>query len=236
VFSGILMRELGSRSAYVPADSGVFSAFGMLTTDIAFQEERSTTLRSPLTAENAQAINTLYKELTERVLGRFTMTGLDTKTVRLQRAIDMRFGMQVHELDVDVPLKTLTLADMEQLTKDFIAKYEATYGAESAYIAAGIEFVTFRVTGTLDMERPSLIAVVADGTKADSQIGSKQTFFAPDGFVDTAFHRGDRLYPGQKLRGPAIIQRSGDTVVLPPRMKAAVDDHGGLTITHEAQS
>lgn len=234
VFSGILMRELGSGSAYVPADSGVFSAFGMLTTDIAFQEERSTTLRSPLTAANVEAINTLYRELTERVLSRFTMTGLDTKAVHLQRAIDMRFGMQVHELDVDAPLRTLTLADMEQLTKDFIAKYEATYGADSAYVAAGIEFVTFRVTGTLDMERPSLVAT-ADGPEQDSQIGLKPTFFASDGVVDTAFHRGDRLRPGQTLRGPAIIQRSGDTVVLPPRMTAAVDSHGGLTITHEAR-
>jgi N-methylhydantoinase A/oxoprolinase/acetone carboxylase beta subunit len=147
----------------------------------------------------------------------------------------MRFGMQVHELDVDAPLRTLTLADMEQLTKDFIAKYEATYGADSAYVAAGIEFVTFRVTGTLDMERPSLVAT-AGGPGEDSQIGRKPTFFASDGVVDTAFHRGDRLRPGQTLRGPAIIQRSGDTVVLPPRMTAAVDNHGGLTITHEARA
>lgn len=233
VFSGILMRELGSRSAYVPADSGVFSAFGMLTTDIAFQEERSTTLRSPLTATNAEAINTLYEDLTQRVLNRFTITGLDTKSVSLQRAIDMRFGMQVHELDVDVPLKTLTLDDMCQLTKDFISKYEATYGKDTAYVAAGIEFVTFRVTGKLAMERPILNATRTDGAGQDSLIGTKPAFFAPDGVIDTDFHRGDRLRAGQILSGPAIIQRSGDTVVLPPKMTAAVDNHGGLTITHK---
>jgi N-methylhydantoinase A len=130
----------------------------------------------------------------------------------------------------------LTLDDMDQLTKDFIAKYETTYGADSAYVAAGMEFVTFRVTGTLDMERPSLIAVGTDGAQEDSRIGIKPAFFTPDGVVDTTFHRGDRLRPGQTLAGPAIIQRSGDTVVLPPRMKAAVDDHGGLTITNEAHA
>jgi N-methylhydantoinase A len=234
VFSGLLMRELGSHSAYVPADSGVFSAFGMLTTDIAFQEERSTTLRSPLSAKNVQAINTLYDELTERVLSRFKLTGLDTSEVGLQRAVDMRFGMQVHELDVDAPLKKLTLDDLEQITQDFIAKYEATYGADSAYAAAGIEFVTFRVTGTLAMERPSLTASQANGDRQGSRIGRKPAYFSPQGLIDTDFHSGDRLVPGQTLSGPAIVQRSGDTVVLPPRMTATVDNHGGLTIVQEA--
>jgi len=234
VFSGLLMRELGSHSAYVPADSGVFSAFGMLTTDIAFQEERSTTLRSPLSAKNVQAINTLYDELTERVLSRFKLTGLDTSEVGLQRAVDMRFGMQVHELDVDAPLKKLTLDDLEQITQDFIAKYEATYGADSAYAAAGIEFVTFRVTGTLAMERPSLTASQANGDRQGSRIGRKPAYFSPQGLIDTDFHSGDRLVPGQMLSGPAIVQRSGDTVVLPPRMTATVDNHGGLTIVQEA--
>ena len=68
----------------------------------------------------------------------------------------MRFGMQVHELEVDVPDGKLTLADIEKVTRDFVAKYEQTYGQDSAYTAAGIEYVNFRVSGTLDMERPVL--------------------------------------------------------------------------------
>ena len=115
-----------------------------------------------------------------------------------------------------------------------LSRFEATYGAESAYVAAGIEFDTFRVTGTLAMERPSLTAPRQNGKAPDSYIDRRQAYFAPQGLVDTDFHSGDRLMPGQSLRGPAIVQRSGDTVVLPPGMTATVDDHGGLTIKQEA--
>jgi N-methylhydantoinase A len=231
VFGAFLMHELGSREAYVPADSGVFSAFGMLTTDIVFQEERSTNLRSPLTPDNVAAINALYDELTRRVLRRFELTALDAQQVRLARAVDMRFGMQVHELDVDVPAGVLTLGGMEQVTRDFIEKYEATYGRDSAYTAVGMEYVTFRVIGTYDMERPVLDAAATKDMAPTSFTGRQPAYFAPDGHVETEFHAGWHLIPGQVLVGPAVVQRSGDTVVLPPHTRAEVDRHGGLTIT-----
>ena len=231
VFCAFLMRELGSREAYVPADSGVFSAFGMLTTDIVFQDERSTNIRSPLKEAHVSSINSLYDELTQRVLRRFELTALDTAQVRLTRAVDMRFGMQVHELDVDVPLGASTLSGMEQVTRDFIAKYEATYGRDSAYLAAGIEYVTFRVIGTYDMERPVLEAAGVKDKASVSLTAQRKAYFSPDGHIDTEFHAGWRLVPGQVLNGPAVVQRSGDTVVLPPQTRAEVDRYGGLTIT-----
>ncbi len=231
VFAAFLSQHLGAQKAYVPADSGVFSALGMLTTDIMFQEERSTNLRLPLAEKDIGTINALYEELTQRVLQRFEATALDSKLVRLSRAVDMRFGMQVHELEVDVPDGKLTLAIIEKVTRDFIAKYEATYGQDSAYTAAGIEYVNFRVNGTLDMERPVLDIVGHQTKNSGSLTGRKKAFFAPAGEIDTEIHMGDKMRPGQVLKGPAIIQRPGDTVVLPPGTRAEVDRYGGITIT-----
>jgi len=207
----------------------------MLTTDIMFQEERSTTLRTPLVENNAETINVLYEDLAQRVLRRFDATALDSKRVRLARAVDMRFGMQVHELEVDVPDGRLTLADIEKVTRDFVKKYEQTYGQDSAYTAAGIEYVNFRVSGTLDMERPQL-EVTASKDSTSSITGRKGAFFVPGGEVDTDIHAGDKLRPGQTINGPAIVQRVGDTVVLPPGAFAEVDRFGGITITWQEKA
>jgi N-methylhydantoinase A len=236
VFAAFLSQHLGAQRAYVPADSGVFSALGMLTTDIMFQEERSTNLRLPLAEKDIGTINALYDELSRRVLQRFEATALDPKLVRLSRAVDMRFGMQVHELEVDVPDGKLTLAAIEKVTHDFIAKYEATYGQDSAYTAAGIEYVNFRVNGTMDMERPVLDLVGHQTNSSGSLTGRKKAFFAPGGEIDTEIHTGDKMRPGQVLQGPAIIQRSGDTVVLPPATRAEVDRYGGITITWQEKT
>jgi N-methylhydantoinase A len=231
VFSAFLMRELGSQKAYIPADSGVFSAFGMLTTDIVFQEERSTNLRSPLVQKDVDSINLLYEGLEKRVLHRFDATALDAKLVRLNRSVDMRFGMQVHELEVDVKDGTLSVSDLDNVVRNFIEKYEATYGQDSAYAAAGIEFVTFRVTGTIVMDRPKLAALERSGQMPQSLTARRTCYFAPNGYAETEIHAGDRVVADQVISGPAIIQRAGDTVVLPPGTRADADHHGGLTIT-----
>jgi N-methylhydantoinase A len=232
VFAAFIARELGSKLAYVPSDSGVFSAFGMLTSDIVFQEESSTTLRSPLSEANITSINQLYKDLSERLLQRFTSTGFDVGQVNLARNVDMRFGMQVHELDVDVPMGTLDQPAVERLLSDFVAKYESIYGPNSAYLGAGMEFVTFRVIGTVNMERPVLDMPSAKEATS-SLIDRRPAYFSPHGFVDTEFHAGGRLRIGQNLQGPCIIQRAGDTVVLPPDTSAFIDPCGGIVITLE---
>ena len=231
VFSAFLMHELGSRKAYIPADSGVFSAFGMLTTDIVFQEERSTNLRSPLSQKDVDSINVLYDDLAKRVLHRFDSTALAVGLVKLKRSIDMRFGMQVHELDVDVKDGLLSLSDMEDVVRGFINKYEGTYGQDSAYLAAGIEFVTFRVTGTIVMDRPRLAALERTSGTTRSLTARRKCYFAPRGYADTEIHAGDRIVADQAIMGPAIIQRAGDTVVLPPGTRADADHLGGLSIT-----
>ena len=160
----------------------------------------------------------------------FRTTGFDVDQVILARNVDMRFGMQVHELDVAVPMGPLDQRTVQGLLNDFVAKYESIYGPNSAYLGAGMEFVTFRVIGTVKMERPVLDAPNVKET-ASSLIDRRRAYFAPHGLVDTEFHAGDRLKIGQTLQGPCIIQRAGDTVVLPPKTSALIDRCGGIVIT-----
>lgn len=230
MFAAFIARELGSNTAYVPSESGVFSAFGMLTSDIVFQEESSATLRTPISDAQIGWINTLYGELQQRLLGRFEAAGFNADQVELARSVDVRFGMQVHELDVEVPSRELDVISTQRILDDFVAKYEGIYGANSAYLGAGMEFVTFRVIGKIEMERPNLGAphAAAEGT---SLIDRRPAYFSPEGILPTEFHAGERLKTGQTLQGPCIIQRTGDTVVLPPKTRALIDAYGGIQIT-----
>jgi len=45
--------------------------------------------------------------------------------------------------------------------------------------------------------------------------------------------RGDRLRPGHLLRGPALVERMGDTVVIPPGHRGRVDGFGNLWLDRE---
>ncbi|MGH2611108.1 MAG: hypothetical protein ACRDHF_18655, partial [Tepidiformaceae bacterium] len=45
-----------------------------------------------------------------------------------------------------------------------------------------------------------------------------------------AVYAGERVGPGASLDGPAIIQRMGDTVVIPPGAEARMDSRRNLII------
>jgi N-methylhydantoinase A/oxoprolinase/acetone carboxylase beta subunit len=81
------------------------------------------------------------------------------------------------------------------------------------------------------MDRPKLAALEHARGLPTSLIARRKCFFAPQGYADTEIHTGDRVVADQIISGPAIIQRAGDTVVLPPGTRADADHHGGLTIT-----
>ena len=231
VYAAFLAREIGARTAYVPDDSGVFSALGMLTTDLVFQEERSMLLRPPLDADRLQAVNALYGELERRILERFAHEGFDAGRVELERAVDMRFTMQVHELDVEVPGRAIEARDVDVVIGAFVEKYEQTYGKNSAYTAAGVEMVTFRAVGTVRLERPPLEAPSEELDGEGSRLGSRPASFGSAGDLVTAdVHAGERVRPGDVLPGPAIVQRMGDTVVIPPGAEARMDRCRNLII------
>ncbi len=145
----------------------------------------------------------------------------------------MRFSLQVHELDVDAGQGPVDAAGVERLCAAFVEKYELTYGRNSAYVAAGMEMVTFRVIGTLPLERPRLDALAA-GEGVSSVIATREAWFADArGFTPTEVHAGHLLRPGQALAGPAIIQRMGDTVVIPPGWHVVVDGQGSLAMREQ---
>jgi N-methylhydantoinase A len=231
VYAAFLAREIGARTAYVPDDSGVFSALGMLTTDLVFHEERSMLRRPPLDADGIGAINALYADLEARVLASFSREGFEAGRVRLERAVDMRFSMQVHELDVEMPRRTIDARDVDVAIGAFVEKYEQTYGKNSAFTAAGVEMVTFRAVGTVGLERPPLETADVEGQGESSRLGSRPAYFASVGdFVAADIHAGDRVMPGASFHGPVIIQRMGDTVVIPPGAQARMDRRRNLII------
>ena len=131
------------------------------------------------------------------------------------------------------PEHDLGESDIAATCENFVAKYEQTYGKNSAYLEAGIEMVAFRATGLVTLDRPTL--AVEDSTTAPDQaaIGERQVYFAPAGFVSTQVYDGEQLFAGQTLAGPAIVQRFGDTVVVPPGTLMEVDKLGGLTMHQE---
>jgi N-methylhydantoinase A len=233
VFAAFLAQQIGSSFAYVPDESGVFSAFGMLTTDPVVEEQLTALMRLPLDDGDQARLDRIYEDLDERVRARFAAAGFDHDAVTVRRSAAMRFSMQVHELEVEVPSDRVLDADAAGAVEQrFRELYERTYGAGSALPGARVELARFASTGTIALGQVATLPRATPAAPAEpaGPATREALFDLATGFVPAAVYRGESLAPGQVLAGPAIVQRTVDTVVVPPGAAARVDGAGGLVI------
>lgn len=226
-------QDIGAKAIIVPADSTVFSAEGMLTCDITHTAELSRRHASPLTAATMTQLEETFALLERRVREEFAREGSDPAEVRLARWVGVRFQQQVQTLMVPVEPGTLGTSSAEQLLDGFLHRYGQVYGEGSLLVGGGVELELHRVVGTLQI--PSLpmgdgesISSSSDATHA--QVGERQAYFDPDGFTTTKVYDGAVLRPSDWIVGPAIVQRMGDSVVIPPGFAGAVDGYLSLRL------
>jgi N-methylhydantoinase A len=147
----------------------------------------------------------------------------------------MRYRYQVHELNVPFPLgdAALTEADLEALYARFDSLYEEAYGKGSAYRAAGREIVSFRVSGSGALAKPTIRPMPKQGRNAASaRKGERPVYFIEFGdYVPTAIYDSGLMRPGMEIAEPAIIETPVTTMVINPGDRALMDEFGNIRIT-----
>ena len=224
-----LARELRIGTVYVPSFAAVFSALGMMTGGLLHGEEASFPATFPLAREEWRRLGDLFAE-NERSLARlFDSEGVPEDQRRFERSLYMKYRLQPSALSVPVSADSSPDAVVEA----FERRYSELYGANAAYRAAGIEIVKCRVEGMADTVAPALAAVDPD-PNADpeaSRTGTRRIFFPEIGAArDAPVHDGALLVPGMEFAGPLVIERTGDTIVLPSFARARVDGFGNVVI------
>ena len=227
-------HEIGTRAILIPRDSTVFSAEGMLTCDVTHTAEMSRRTSTPFTEDDLQAINARFDELEERIVGQFEDEGAQRTDVSVARAVGMRFRRQVTTLDVHVHSRPLSGDDGDLLLEAFVNRYAQVHGKGALLPGGGTDVEHYRVVGTRPIDPVKFPVHDDEGEDAAGALkGERPAHFEDVGFTATLVYDGDRLGAGNVVAGPAVIERMGDSVVVPPGYTAAVD--GYLTLRLSAQ-
>jgi len=227
--------EAGVRGVRIPADATAFSALGMLTADLAHSFEQGRPVSTPFTEEDFETMSSVFAELERGAVETLRRGGEDPDEATFGRSLLMRFRAQVHEIEIDVADDiTLDAAGMEALTRRFTERYERTYGEGSAYPEAGVEITTFRLTATI----PTAIAALPEpspGDAATAKVGTRDAYFesGSGGYRSIDVYDGEALAAGDRIAGPAVIERYGDTVLIPPGLEAEIDSRGAIIVEVE---
>ena len=221
-----LAQELGVAKVVVPADASVFSAWGMMMSDL--RRDDVVTLLVDLDAEHADTIEAAFAETEERARNRFAAEGVDAGAVRLSRFGRFRYQNQEHTTEVPLGADPVTAARVAAIEAAFHETYEREY---TYRLDAPVEMVGFHVVARVEIGKLTMTRREVTGRALDeARKGARQVDYALEGVREAAIYDGERLEPGMAFDGPAIVEDPGTTVVVHPGNHAAVDDFGNIRI------
>ncbi|QXG76513.1 hydantoinase/oxoprolinase family protein [Modestobacter sp. L9-4] len=228
-----LMDVLGLPRTLVPPNPGNVSAFGLLTVDV--RNDYVQTMVSRHTDLDLDRLRAGYVDLEAQAAAALEGEGFGPAAQRMQRNADLRYVGQAFEVRVPVPDGELDEEATEQTAQAFHAAHRQLYGYDfSDDPRQAVEWVNLRVTGIGPIRRPDVVELPAgDGGPDRAVTGRRRVFF--DDWVDTPTYDRTALTPGDVVPGPAIVEEFGSTVPVHPGFSAAVDAHGNLLLTKEAQ-
>jgi N-methylhydantoinase A len=147
--------------------------------------------------------------------------------VRLVRQADMRYQGQEHTVTVPIPEGRLDEANTAEVRRRFDDAHERLY---TFRLDVPAELVTFRLTGYGTVPKPPLREMAAGGDASAARTGDRMIDFDERGRAEAAVFDRGALGPGAEIDGPAAIEETATTTLVPPGMSATVDRFGNIIV------
>ncbi len=221
-----LVKLIGASPLIVPSAPGVLSAYGFIAADVQNEFARTYLRTSDVTtaAEMREAVDSLVTEAREWLTGE----EVESADQKFEVYADCRYYRQ----DIQIPcaLDRGALDDdyATELRSAFEREHRRRYGFE---LDSPIEIATLRVVGRGVTPDPPRAPGRTDTASLEDAIDRhEQAVFAGESVSTPIFDR-ERLRPGHRIEGPAIVVQDDSTVVLEPGYAGAVDEYANIIIT-----
>lgn len=223
--------ELGMKKVYVFPHSAVFSAFGIAGADISQTSSFSLGYPMPMAPDILRArVNKAQDDLAEQM----AEEGFQKSNLKFIHRFNMRFRRQVNHHTISLPAREYqTKKDVEALAESWLEDFAKIYGKGVVFSKSGIELVSMDIDGIGSAVKPK-VKSYDEGTRDPSAAlkGHRNVFFpgTGEGFLRSAVFDYAKLHPSNFIEGPAIVESSTSTTVIPPGKSAKVDSQLNIVI------
>jgi len=211
-----LARGLNVPRVIVPPQAATLSALGMLMADIV--KDYSLTVMLPGNTP-IKKIEEALSPLITRGRNDIDAEGISKRGINIETSLDMRYKGQSYELNVTFS---------KEVIQNFHQQHEILYGYANR--GGEIEIVTLRVKAIGLVEKPQFMQEREHSEDPSGAIKTEQQVALSSGIVKMPFYEGEKLKPGNKITGPAIILRPDTTILLDVEDIARLDGFSNLVI------
>ncbi|MFV9676916.1 MAG: hydantoinase/oxoprolinase family protein [Methanosarcinales archaeon] len=213
VHAAALAQELNIPRVIVPFAPGVFSAYGILVSDVQLDYSKTNILCMTGAEEFVTAT---LEEFTAEARRALAEQNIDFEDAILLPSLDMRYVGQSYELNV-------RFNGLEYARKLFYEQYNQLYGYSMPSEDVEIVNVRLRVIAPRAKPKPPKVDVKRNGKPVEYR-----AVLFEAGIEKTPVYRSADL-PAEHV-GAALIEGKGSTVVVPPGMSFSVDAYGNIVI------
>ena len=218
-------RQLRIEKVYVPAAAPVFSAFGMLSTDL--QYDFSLSHPASFDRIDLQAVRSILNDLETQGREKLRAQGVSDEDMEIVRSADMRYLDQIYEVNVPVPSLS---QDDDALLSDWATNFHQRYEELFSYRQSEqeIRLVTLRVSALGKLPKTDPPEIEARPGIRQAEKGRRRIFLGK--WQEVPVYATDDLSPADSIEGPAILESDFTTILLDEGDSASVDRFGGIAL------
>lgn len=220
-----LAIELGVKKVVIPAGAAVFSAWGMMLSDL--RRDYFVTRLANFDDRAVDIIEDVFSKTEDEALAQFVAEGIDSGAVTFTRYAKFRYQNQEHTTEVLID-GAVTASKLDQIAEDFHEAYEReyTYRLDTPIELVGIHLVVSAQVGKLEMHEQPL----GDADASIAIKGTRTVDYALEGKHEASIYDGEQLRPGMNFAGPAVIEDSGATTIVHPNCSVVIDGYSNIHI------
>ena len=224
LFCAELARGAGIRRVLVPTFPSVFSAWGMLSTDVICNAAH--TLVATTESLDAREVADIYRAMEAALVSLLSSADGPGGEIVFRRSVDTRYKGQGREVEVPLGAGPLENDVAALIDERFEELHRTRFGHRMDLTR---ETVTFRLQAVMTI--PRLRAFETERSRGmEGALSSRRQVHLGGSFVDCGIYDRKRLGVGDRIEGPAIVQEPTHTTVLAAGDRLEVDRFGNLQI------
>ncbi len=213
-----------ARRVIVPPHPGLFSALGLLSSDLVYSDSRSSYV--VLTDSAAEQLDSVYRSMEDMLLAKI---GIARESAKITRTVDACLVGQTWETPfVPVPDGKITAAEIPTIIETFHRIYKQRYGGQ--FEGFPVQAITYRVQITVPTDKVAYPALGTAAGKTPPAIGTVELQHLDGGPAAARIYRREDLLAGHVIQGPAIIREGLSTTHVCAGQKTTVGGWGELVI------